>query len=390
MFQAKNCADQSRGRGTGKAAITETSTLALMVALTLQTTPAPAQDATQEAAQGAPVFTTDVAPAIAPSPPHFAGSPWEGFYAGGNVGYLFSGSSSYASDPSGVPSIGQTSVVGEEHIDYAHQLGPLSAGFQAGYNHVTASGLLLGVEADFSFPAILRSNLQQNIAALGPSVVNDNVKIFGSLGGRVGYVFGDWLVYGTGGFAYDRDRLNTTDFASGSVDDNVYFWRPGWTAGAGVEVLLTANLSAKLEYDFFDFGRANTYLPVAGEHYNSDLTFQTVLVGLNYRFNDNPVAPGTTGGILPQSVRDDMSIHAQSTIIGQSNAPFPAAYTGTNSLEPTWQTRDTFSVTGFLGYKEPYTGTEFYYNPEPFQGFGLANTHGLAGFSGHRSPEGRL
>ena len=34
-----------------------------------------------------------------------------------------------------------------------------------------------------------------------------------------------------------------------------------------------------------------------------------------------------------------------------------------------------------FGYKEPYTGTEFYYNPEPFQGFGLANTHGLAGFS---------
>ncbi len=381
MFQAKNCAAQSRGRGTGKAAITETSTLALMVALTLQTTPAPAQDATQGAAQGAPVFTTDVAPAIAPSPPHFAGSPWEGFYAGGTVGYLFSGSSSYASDPWGVPSIGQTSVVGEEHIDYAHQLGPLSAGFQAGYNHVTASGLLLGVEADFSFPAILRSNLQQNIAALGPSVVNDNVEIFGSLGGRVGYVFGDWLVYGTGGFAYDRDRLNTTDFASGSVDDNVYFWRPGWTAGAGVEVLLTANLSAKLEYDFFDFGRVNTYLPVAGEHYNSDLSFQRVLLGLNYRFNDNPVAPGTTGGILPQSVRDEVSIHAQSAIIGQSNAPFPAAYTGTNSLEPTWQTRDTFSVTGFLGYKEPYTGTEFYYNPEPFQGFGLANTHGLAGFS---------
>ena len=280
-----------------------------------------------------------------------------------------------------MPSIGQTSVVGEEHIDYAHQLGPLSAGFQAGYNHVTASGLLLGVEADFSFPAILRSNLQQNIAALGPSVVNDNVKIFGSLGGRVGYVFGDWLVYGTGGFAYDRDRLNTTDFASGSVGDNVYFWRPGWTAGAGVEVLLTANLSAKLEYAFFDFTRANAYLPVAGEHYNSDLTFQTVLLGLNYRFNDNPVAPGTTGGILPQSVRDNMSIHMQSTFIGQTNAPFPAAYTGTNSLEPTWQTRDTFSVTGFFGYKEPYTGTEFYYNPEPFQGFGLANTHGLAGFS---------
>jgi outer membrane immunogenic protein len=224
----------------------------------------------------APVFAADMAPAIAPGPPVFASNSWEGFYVGGHVGGIFAGSSSFASDPSSVPSIGQTTVVGEEHIDNAHQLGPLSAGFVAGYNYVTASGLLLGVAADFSFPAILRSNLQQNIAALGPSVVNDNVQIFGSLGGRVGYVFGDWLVYGAGGFAYNRDRLNTTEFATGSVDDNVYFWRPGLTAGAGVEVLLTANLSAKLEYDFFDFARVNTYLPVAGEHYNSNLAFQTL------------------------------------------------------------------------------------------------------------------
>ncbi len=128
-------------------------------------------------------------PAQAPVPVGVSINPWEGFYAGGHVGYLFAGSSAYATDPSGVPSAGRTSVVGEEHIDGAHQYGPLFAGFDAGYNHVFASGLLLGVEADFSFPSILRSNLQQNIAALGPSVVNDNVQIYGSLGGRVGYAF---------------------------------------------------------------------------------------------------------------------------------------------------------------------------------------------------------
>ncbi|MGH6844321.1 MAG: outer membrane protein, partial [Methylocella sp.] len=329
------------------------------------------------ATRSSPALAADLTP-----PPVFtSGSPWEGFYAGGHVGGIFAGSSSFSTEPgfstehSAVPSAGRTSVVGVEHIDTAHELGPLSAGLDAGYNFVTASGLLLGVEADFSFPGILRSNLNQNIPALGPSVVNDNVQIYGLLGGRVGYTFGDWLVYGTGGFAYERGRLNTTDFATGTVDDNVYFWRPGWTAGAGVEVLLTANLSAKLEYAFFDFAHVSTFLPVAGERFNSDLTFQTVRLGLNYHFNDNPVAPGTTGGILPQSVRDNLSIHAQSTFIGQANAPFPAAYSGTNSLGPIWQLRDTFSLTGFFGYKEPYTGTEFYYNPEPFQGFGLSNTH---------------
>ena len=328
-----------------------------------------------------PAVAADLTPPILSPPPVTGRSPWEGFYAGGNVAALFAGSSAFTTDASGLPSAGRTSIVGEEHIDFAHQYGPGQGGFQAGYNHVTASGLLLGVEADFSFPAMLRSNLQQDIAALGPSVVNDNVQIYGSLGGRVGYVFGDVLVYGTGGFAYDRDRLNTTDFASGSLDDNVYFWRPGFTAGAGVEVLLTANLSARLEYAFFDFARANTYLPVAGENYASDLRFQTVKLGLNYHVNDDPVAPGTTGGILPPSVRDLASIHAQTTIIGQSVVQFPAAYSGPNSLDQFGETRDTFSVTGFFGFKDPLEGTEFYYNPEPFQGFGLSQTHGLAGFS---------
>ena len=316
-----------------------------------------------------------------PALPVVAQSPWEGFYAGGNVAALFAGSSAFSTNGSGVPSSGRTSEVAEEHVDFAHQFGPGQGGLQAGYNHVTASGLLLGVEADFSFPAILRSNLQQDIPALGPSVINDNVQIYGSLGGRVGYAFGDVLVYGTGGFAYDRDRLTTTDFATGTVDDNVYFWRPGFTAGAGLEVLLTANLSAKIEYAFFDFARASTDLPGAGETYGADLRFQTVKLGLNYHFNDNPVAPGTTGGVLPPSVRDNLSLHAQTTIIGQTDLPFPAAYAGANSLNQFGETRDTFSVTGFFGFKDPYEGTEFYYNPEPFQGFGLSNTHGLAGFS---------
>jgi len=48
----------------------------------------------------------------------------------------------------------------------------------------------------------------------------------------------------------------------------------------------------------FDFARVNTYLPVAGEHYNSDLSFQRVLLGLNYRFNDNPSLPERQAGFF--------------------------------------------------------------------------------------------
>jgi high affinity Mn2+ porin len=316
-----------------------------------------------------PVFAAGVTPTVPPGPPVFVSNPWEGFYVGGHAGYAF-GTSSYESNPPGVPASGSVGLYGEDG-----QFGPLFGGLQAGYNHVTPSRLMFGFEADFSFPDEMKSNLPLTFPPAGPSVINDKLEIFGSLRGRIGYGFGDWLFYGAGGFAYDRDLVTSTD-AAGDVD-SIFFWRPGWTAGAGVEVRLTPNWSAKLEYAFLDLARAGIFFPIAAERYDSNLTLQTASLGLNYRFSDDTVAPGTTGGILPDM--NNVSIHAQSTIIGQGNVPFPAAYSGANSLFPGYQVRETFSITGFLGYKA-FEGTEFYFNPEPFQGFGLSGTHGLAGF----------
>ena len=294
-----------------------------------------------------------------------ARSPWEGFYAGAHVGDTFAGSTF---SPNSLSGSGGATVVGEDG-----QYGPVLAGFQLGANHVTPTGLLIGVEGDFSFPDTLRSQRLLDLPD-GGSIVDDNVEIFGSLRGRVGRVFGDWLVYGTGGVAYDHDRV--TD----SRGDNVYFTRPGWTAGAGVEAFLTSKLSAKFEYAFFDYARVGTYLPIVGAHYQSDLSFQTLRFGLNYHFDDRAFTEGASHGVLSETTLRNLSIHAQSTIIAQANAPFAAAYSGINSLSTGFQARETFSVTGFFGYRA-FEGTEFYFNPEPFQGFGLSNTHGLAGFS---------
>ncbi len=311
--------------------------------------------------------------AAPPSPAPSGRSPFEGFYAGAHIGDVFGATSSFNTDPAAAPAAGRATLVGEDA-----EYGPVFSGFEAGYNHVLPSGVLLGIEGDFSFPDALFSNLGVTIPATGPSIVTDNVEIFGSLRGRVGYTRGKWLVYATGGVAYDRDRVINTDNA-GDVDE-IYVSRPGFVVGAGLETMLTSNISAKFEYQFFDFAHESTYFPIANQHYNSDLSFQTLRFGLNYHFNADPAAPGSTGGILSQRTLDNLSIHAQSTIVGQANAPFPVAYSGQQSLFSGFQARDTFSVTGYFGYKA-FEGTEFYFNPEPFQGFGLSETHGLAGFS---------
>ncbi len=59
----------------------------------------------------------------------------------------------------------------------------------------------------------------------------------------------------------------------------------GWVAGAGIERALTPNLSARVEYLYYDFddvsASAGTVAPGAA---NLDPTIHTVRFGLNFKF----------------------------------------------------------------------------------------------------------
>ena len=64
--------------------------------------------------------------------------------------------------------------------------------------------------------------------------------------GRVGYAFDRCLVYATGGAAFGDIRAN---FSNGPISRST---ETGWTVGAGIEVALGPNWSAKAEYLFVD------------------------------------------------------------------------------------------------------------------------------------------
>ena len=76
----------------------------------------------------------------------------------------------------------------------------------------------------------------------------------------------------------------------------------------------------------------------------------------------------------------DWSLHAQSTYIYQQKNNFYSPYYGQNSLlnksEGGGDKSYTFSTTAFIG-KRLWTGTEFFINPEIFQGmpFNLSLIH---------------
>jgi high affinity Mn2+ porin len=80
-----------------------------------------------------------------------------------------------------------------------------------------------------------------------------------------------------------------------------------------------------------------------------------------------------------------VSIHVQATFTPQGNLPFPALYSGIQSLDPAGQAVETLTVTGYFGGRL-WEGAEFFLNGETFHGFGLRNpdgskgTVGIAGF----------
>ncbi len=76
---------------------------------------------------------------------------------------------------------------------------------------------------------------------------------------------------------------------------------------------------------------------------------------------------------------EDFAIHGQATLTEQGNLAFTAPYSGTNSLPPIAEGRETADVTLFVG-ERPWKGGEIWLNPEFDQGFGLHDTLGVAGF----------
>lgn len=77
---------------------------------------------------------------------------------------------------------------------------------------------------------------------------------------------------------------------------------------------------------------------------------------------------------------DDLySFHTQATWIDQGHPSFTSPYEGPNSLTGQSQAERTFSFSLFTGLRL-MEGLQLYYDPEFFQGHGLSNTLGMAGF----------
>jgi high affinity Mn2+ porin len=296
--------------------------------------------------------------------PAVAAYDWNGFYLGGHVGY--SRGNVDANVAGAIPTHDSTGF------------GALYGGLHGGYNYVLPSGLLLGVEADLSYPNYLARDDVIWWRSQPTDDIREKMDFVGSLRGRVGRTFNNWMVYGTGGVAFQHGRFLQGDPGDDDDSEKIIRWRAGWTVGAGYEVAIDPNWTARLEYLYARFG-STTVGFASGDRYSSSFDLNTVRIGLSRKFGDNGnLAQGALASAAPPAPVN-WEIHGQTTYIQQGYPRFRSPYLGVNSLTPWPQTRETFTASIFLGVKL-WEGAELYYNPELLQGFGLHDTTGAAGF----------
>jgi outer membrane immunogenic protein len=220
------------------------------------------------------------------APPMMPFYNWSGFYGGLNLGGSWAGNT--LSQGPAVDAQGGT-------INSAG----VSGGAQLGFNWLPTPNILLGLEADLD-----GADLDNNITTTGVAGIarvnwEEKADLYGTVRGRLGYVWNNWLFYGTGGFAWAEDTFTRTQVVSVAISPIPGFTtsnspgRTGWTAGGGIEWGFAPHWSAKVEYlhlDFSDVGFTFS-APAAGGGTASRsidegrLTVDTVRVGVNYHLN---------------------------------------------------------------------------------------------------------
>ena len=181
-------------------------------------------------------------------------SDWSGIYGTLSGGY------------SGIGLEGvQTNISGTASDKSSSDAALFGAGF--GFNHDTGD-FVFGLDGDIS----LLTN--DNRLEMKESVEAD-YDWFATARVRAGYDLDGTLLYATGGLA----ALSADFEADGDSHGETFI---GWTAGGGIEHVVSDSISIKAEALFADFGNENFSL--AGDDTDIDADMVVVRAGISFRF----------------------------------------------------------------------------------------------------------
>ena len=251
-------------------------------------------------------------PMKAPAP---AAYDWGGFYVGAHVGWADANTTSQVTGIySGIPEGTST-----------HSENGVAGGVNGGYNWVVTPNWLLGLEADGTASAINGKSSGCGTFECDTASFSDNGFI--SFRGRIGFIWDNLLLYGTGGYAAVNHRLAetvtcfTTSAANpcpGAAPTNANSpghpataaaygiggasaaWSNGWVYGGGLEWGFANRWTARIEYTRYDFsyngginfGPCGQSCPpgqffigeILAKAFHNTLDDNVVMVGINYLF----------------------------------------------------------------------------------------------------------
>ena len=121
--------------------------------------------------------------ALAPAPR------WSGLYFGGHFGY---GGGGFGPG---------TNPAHNEAVIFPSSVTGLIGGYQVGYNHQLPNNVVLGIEGDMTF----FSPIDLNATAAAP--FNTTLNYVSTVRGRLGYAFGNFVPYITGGLAVGQSQI---------------------------------------------------------------------------------------------------------------------------------------------------------------------------------------
>ncbi|WID97099.1 caspase family protein [Bosea vestrisii] len=138
-------------------------------------------------------------------------------------------------------------------------------GAQFGFNYQIGA-VVIGAESDLSATRLGGSqSVSANPGTQFTTRSSNELSMLGTVRARAGVVLGDFLVYGTGGYAYGLveqkgsilpDNLQTTSAASGSRSGIFH----GWALGGGVEYAIAPRMTIRLDYTHYELGQKQMLL----------------------------------------------------------------------------------------------------------------------------------
>lgn len=208
-----------------------------------------------------------------------ASGPWTGVYLGGHAGGAWLDADMTKTAEGGLGFPFDSAPVGTA---LGFSPNGVAGGAQIGYLY-QFDNIVMGVELSGSYSDLDETRIDPDDLDNSRALNSDwNA----SLAMRAGYAFGNTLAYVKGGLALARFEHTLFDDVDPSGQYSTSEDHDGWTLGAGVEHLLSPDVSVALAYDYYDFGSKDHVATIGAASVTRELDpeIQTVTVRLNWHF----------------------------------------------------------------------------------------------------------